>query len=82
MPLYEPYNKFIESKLADVRSCGSCVYGGAISAALFLQKFVGHDVAWMHFDLMAANTRSLPAKPEGGEAMTLRAIFSFLQGNC
>ena len=80
MPLFPAYNKFIESKLADVRSCGSCCYGGAITAALFLQKFVAKDVSWLHFDIMAANTRDLPGRPEGGEAMGLRSLFNYIQG--
>jgi len=80
MPLFPAYNKFIESKLADVRSCGSCGYGGAITAALFLQKFVDKDVSWLHFDIMAANTRDLPGRPEGGEAMGLRSLFNYIQG--
>ena len=79
MPLFDAYNAFIDSKLADVRSCGSGVYGGAITAALFLQKFVPADMPWMHFDIMAANTRNLPSKPEGGEAMAIRALFEYLQ---
>jgi leucyl aminopeptidase len=80
MPLFSAYNKFIDSKLADVRSCGSSGgYGGAITAALFLQKFVHKDQDWIHFDIMAANTRDLPGRPEGGEAMGIRALFNYLK---
>ena len=79
MPLFAPYRAFIKSKLADVRSCGnSGGYGGAITAALFLEKFVEPGIPWLHFDIMAANTRPLPGRPEGGEAMGLRALFNFI----
>jgi len=79
MPLFAPYRAFIKSKLADVRSCGnSGGYGGAITAALFLEKFIQPGTPWLHFDIMAANTRDLPGRPEGGEAMGLRALFNFI----
>jgi len=55
------------------------LYGGAITAALFLQAFVPHHIPWCHFDMMAWNLRNRPGRPQGGEAMTLRAIFSYLK---
>jgi leucyl aminopeptidase len=48
-----------------------------VTAALFLQRFVSAD-AWLHFDLMAFNIRSRPGRPEGGEAMALRAVYDHL----
>ena len=33
----------------------------------------------MHFDIMAYNNRNRPARPEGGEAMALRAVYDYLQ---
>ena len=56
----------------------SGVYGGAITAALFLEKFVG-ATPWAHFDIMAFNIRPRPGRPEGGEAMGIRAAFHYLQ---
>ena len=54
-------------------------YGGAITAALFLQAFVPDEIPWAHFDIMAWTTRAKPARPVGGEAMALRAVFEFLE---
>ena len=54
-------------------------FGGAITAALFLQGFVDDDVAWAHYDLMAWNAKTQPGRPEGGEAMGLRATFGYLE---
>ena len=51
--------------------------GGAITAALFLQRFVG-ATPWVHFDVMAWNERAGAARPKGGEAMGLRAVHAFL----
>lgn len=81
MPLHQPYRELIKSKLADLNNAGSSPYGGAITAALFLESFIGKDIPWMHLDLMAYNTGSRPGRPEGGEAMALRALFAFLQAN-
>ena len=77
MPLHGPYGYMLESKVADTVNSASLPYGGAITAALFLQKFV-NDVPWVHFDIMAYNIRSRPGRPEGGEAMGVRAVYHYL----
>ena len=79
MPLHAPYRALIESKVADIMNGASQPYGGAITAALFLQEFVPDDIPWVHFDIMAWATRARPARPVGGEAMALRAVFEFLE---
>ena len=77
MPLHDEYNYMIDSKVADVVNSAPSPYAGAVTAALFLQRFVSAD-AWLHFDLMAFNIRSRPGRPEGGEAMALRAVYDHL----
>ncbi len=79
LPLYRPYRELIDSRIADIANSGAGPYGGAITAALFLQEFVPETTPWAHFDLMAWNLRSRPGRPEGGEAMALRAVFDFLE---
>jgi leucyl aminopeptidase len=81
MPLHQPYRKMLDSKVADIYSCSEGGYGGAITAALFLQEFVkdAKDVAWVHIDTMGYNNSSKPGRPEGGEAYALRGLFEFLQ---
>ena len=78
LPLHAPYRELIESKVADIVNAASQPYGGAITAALFLQSFVPDGTPWAHFDLMAWTTRAKPARPVGGEAMALRAVFEYL----
>ena len=51
---------------------------GAITAALFLESFVEDTVPWAHFDIMAWNASAQPGKPEGGEAMAMRAAFEVI----
>ena len=79
LPLHAPYRELIESKVADIMNGTSQPYGGAITAALFLQEFVPDEIPWAHFDIMAWATRARPARPVGGEAMALRAVFEFLE---
>ena len=79
MPLHAPYRELIESKVADIMNGTSQPYGGAITAALFLQEFVPDEIPWAHFDIMAWSTRAKPGRPVGGEAMALRAVFEFIE---
>lgn len=77
MPLFAPYRRMLASKVADLVNSPASPYAGAITAALFLQHFV-RDTPWVHFDIMAWNLASRPARPEGGEAMGLRAVYDYL----
>lgn len=79
LPLHQPYRAMIESTVADLSNISNTSYGGAITAALFLQEFVRPDIPWIHVDLMAWNIRSLPGRPEGGEAMGIRAVFELIK---
>ena len=79
MPLHAPYRELIASKVADIMNGSSQPHGGAITAALFLQAFVPDEIPWAHFDIMAWTTRAKPARPVGGEAMALRAVFEYLE---
>lgn len=78
MPLHQPYARFLKSSIADTNNISSTSYGGAITAALFLQKFIENDVPWAHIDLMAYNTDDRPGRPKGGEAMAIRAVYRYL----
>jgi leucyl aminopeptidase len=49
---------------------------GSIVAGLYLQRFVKPGVPWLHLDLYAWNDQSRPGRPEGGEAMAMRALFA------
>lgn len=79
LPLYSPYREMLDSKIADLANASDSSYAGAITAALFLKEFVPDGIPWAHFDLMAWNLKTQPGRPEGGEAMTLRAVFSWLE---
>lgn len=79
LPLHRPYRDMLDSKIADLANASESSYAGAITAALFLQEFVPANLPWTHFDLMAWNLKNQPGRPEGGEAMGLRAVFAWLE---
>ena len=79
LPLFEPYRRLLDSKVADINNISEGGFGGAITAALFLREFVAADVPWAHLDVMAWNTRVRPGRPSGGEAMGLRAAYGVIE---
>lgn len=79
MPLYQPYRKLIESPIANINNAGKGPFGGCITAALFLEYFVEKEIPWVHIDTFGWNQADRPARPQGGEALGLRAVFQYLQ---
>jgi leucyl aminopeptidase len=79
MPLWSPYMALIASKIADINNAGSTPFAGSITAALFLSRFVPDGVSWLHADIYAWNPTANPGRPEGGEAMAIRAFYSLLE---
>ena len=79
LPLHQPYDDLLESPIADVANAASSPHAGAITAALFLRRFVPDTVPWGHFDLMAWNARARPGRPKGGEAMAFRATWAWME---
>lgn len=79
MPLWKGYRSKLDSQVADINNVAEGGYGGAITAALFLQEFVDEKVPWAHVDLMAYNLSNRPGRPKGGEAMGVRAAYTMLE---
>lgn len=77
MPLWEPYMSFLSSPIADMKNAGGS-FGGAMTAALFLERFVDNK-PWMHFDVYGWNPGSLPGHPKGGEMFVLRTLYHWLK---
>ena len=80
LPLWPGYERWLDSTVADCNNVSSKSHAGAITAALFLQRFVTTGIAWAHFDLYAWNDQSAPGRPEGGEAYAMRAVFAGIKG--
>ena len=79
MPLWQPYDDELSSKIADLNNVSSSGFSGAIFGALFLKRFVTEARTWMHVDLYAWNGKDRPGRPVGGEPQCVRALFAFLQ---
>ncbi len=79
MPLWSGYDDDLNSKVADLNNISSSAFAGSITAALFLQNFVSQAKTWAHFDIFGWNQKDRSGRPEGGEAMALRAIYAWLE---
>lgn len=78
LPLFAAYREALNSSIADINNSSADSYAGATTAALFLKEFVPDEIPWAHFDIMAWNLKPRPGRPQGGEAMGLRALFSYI----
>ena len=79
LPLWKPYRRLLDSKVADINNVSEGGMGGAITAALYLQEFVDDATPWAHFDISAWNASDRPGRPVGGEAQGLRAVFEMIE---
>ncbi|WP_457941009.1 leucyl aminopeptidase family protein [Mesorhizobium sp. 10J20-29] len=74
MPLWQPYDKKLASKIADLNNVTPDGFAGSLTAALFLKRFVEKAGAWAHFDIFAWSPSDRPHGPAGGEAQGIRAL--------
>jgi leucyl aminopeptidase len=79
MPLWKHYEEMLSSDIADLGNMGEGGMAGAVTAALFLQKFVPDGVPWAHLDTFAWRSAARPGRPKGGDALGLRAAFEMLK---
>jgi leucyl aminopeptidase len=80
MPLWKSYEDMFSSDIADMANASDQPMAGAVTAALFLQKFVPDGTPWAHFDTFAWRSSAKPGRPKGGEAIGLRATWHMLKG--
>jgi len=79
MPLWAPYQQYLNSNIADLANSGGSRMAGSITAAIFLQRFVPAGVRWAHSDVYSWSDSAKPGRPAGGEAQGLRAAFELLR---
>ena len=79
MPLWDGYEDMLKSDVADIANSTGSAHAGAVTAALFLRKFVPKAVPWAHLDTYAWRDRAKPGRPKGGDALGLRAMFAMLK---
>ncbi len=78
LPLWPPYDAWLDSKVANVNNAPSGTFAGSITCALFLQHFVEDAKSWLHVDIYGWTPTARPARPEGGECQAARAIYKLL----
>lgn len=78
MPLWEGYKNDVVSPNADLTNSGNNP-AGSITAALFLQNFVGKNILWIHLDHYAWEATGKPGRPRGGADTGLRAILGLVE---
>jgi leucyl aminopeptidase len=79
LPLWRGYEDTLSSRIADLNNNPAYGYAGAITAALFLNRFVTKTKAWAHLDIPAWTDRPKPGRPLGGEANAARALYAMLK---
>jgi len=79
LPLWQPYAEMIKGETAEINNSGTGPGAGAITAALFLERFVEPDIPWAHFDIMGWNLADKPGRPQGGEPMAVRGLLAMLE---
>jgi leucyl aminopeptidase len=82
MPLWEPYDKLLESKIADLNNISGTPFAGSITAALFLRRFVEKAKSWAHFDIYAWTPKAAPGRPEGAEVQAARLLYDLIEERC
>jgi leucyl aminopeptidase len=78
MPLWPPYDSWLDSKVANIINAPSGSFAGSITCALFLQRFVEHAKSWLHLDIYGWTPTAKPGRPEGGECQAARAVYRLL----
>ena len=81
LPLPAEYRKMLDSEVADLKNVSSGGYGGALTAGIFLQQFVG-DRPWVHLDI--AGPSRAPSDDgyltKGGTGFGVRTLVELVDG--
>ncbi|UMA64466.1 leucyl aminopeptidase family protein [Roseivivax marinus] len=78
LPYHAPYEEMIEPGIADLDNAPSGGFAGAITAALFLRRFVTNTSAYAHFDIFSYQLSAAPGRSKGGFGQGGRAILGAL----
>jgi leucyl aminopeptidase len=82
MPLAEPFDRLIDSPIADMKNVGPRE-GGSITAAEFIHRFVDEDVRWAHLDIagMAWSDKAGTTFDKGATGYGVRLLDQFVADN-
>jgi leucyl aminopeptidase len=79
LPLWRSYEPAVDSQIADINNAPDYPLAGAITAALFLNRFITKTESWAHFDIPAWIDRPKPGRRKGAEANAIRAMYALIQ---
>ncbi len=79
MPFWAPYDTQLKSSVADVSHISESMFGGSITAGLFLKRFVKNANDYSHFDIYGWSPSNKPGKVKGGEPQGARAVFDVFE---
>jgi len=81
LPMFELFDEQIRSELADIKNIGEGRWGGAITAAKFLEQFVG-ATPWTHVDVAgpAYLEKAKPHQDAGGSGAMVRTLVELARG--
>jgi leucyl aminopeptidase len=79
MPLAEPFDRLIDSPIADMKNVGPRE-GGSITAAQFIQRFIENGVRWAHIDMAgkAWSDKSSPTADKGATGFGVRLLDEYV----
>jgi leucyl aminopeptidase len=80
LPMFELYDEKVKSKVADIKNIGEGRWGGAITAAKFLENFVG-EVPWVHLDIAgpAFADSAKPHRDAGATGVMVRTLIRWVE---
>ena len=71
MPLHDDFDKELNSPFVDLKNIGAGRYGGSVTAAQFLQRFVPKNTKWAHLDIAGTTWKN------GGDIMNNKGSTGF-----
>jgi len=79
LPLTDDLNEQLKSSIADMKNSGDRL-GGAITAALFIKRFVPSDIRWAHLDIAgpAHSEKDHAYRPKGGSGFAVKTLVELV----
>ena len=78
-PIWAPYDTMIDPGIADLDNAPKGGFAGAITAALFLRRFVEDAGSFVHLDCFGWTPTAKPARPKGGACQGARALLQLIE---
>jgi len=84
LPLGEDYNSMLASSIADMQNISNGRWAGSITAAEFLQRFIGDCKHWAHLDIAGVafeGKYDSTCSRKGASGYGVKLLFDFIKNN-